>query len=336
MNCPTGKVEHQTVTAAQAHADSIQKKDGHLPNIYTCAECGYLHVGGGRASDRPIIRVQQQSTPWRDRVVKPSAGKTLTADDLILNELINTFKTDKVIAAELHISERVVNRIRAVLSIPRSTKRRDEMILKLLTADPKSPRSKIAKIVGCQVTAVETVAGANGFSGSSRGSTKGVNHPLYAQKVTPEGRVVRSVNMKRYWQEHPEDKARLAAQFTPEARAEGKIAARAEYAVKKRQRWLDKVRGTPEFSAKIKAGYTVAVRVELAKNARRMWADPEIRAKLTASLSTPEIIEKRRTPEARAKMTDATNMKHLLRRLRKRHFLNHFLERVNLHVANCS
>src|ERR1017187_302458 len=51
--CSSGKVQHKDKASAEAHALSIQQKDGHLPNVFVCAECGFFHVGGGRKSDRP-------------------------------------------------------------------------------------------------------------------------------------------------------------------------------------------------------------------------------------------------------------------------------------------
>src|SRR2546425_162215 len=106
MNCSTGKIEHQTVAAAQAHGDSIFKKDGHEPNVYICPECGFFHVGGGRASDRPVHRpVPIVTTPKPIFTPKKiDKGKRRKVEDLVLKKLRNTFLTDIAIAKELSIS----------------------------------------------------------------------------------------------------------------------------------------------------------------------------------------------------------------------------------------
>jgi hypothetical protein len=74
MECSSGKIPHQTREAAEAHARSIQQKDGHLPHVYLCKECGFLHVGGGRKSDRRLgsKRIAARSYHQRNCLVKPT------------------------------------------------------------------------------------------------------------------------------------------------------------------------------------------------------------------------------------------------------------------------
>lgn len=39
------KKKHKTLESAQKHLDEANKYDSHLRQIYTCPECGFLHIG---------------------------------------------------------------------------------------------------------------------------------------------------------------------------------------------------------------------------------------------------------------------------------------------------
>src|ERR1700719_1484979 len=150
MNCPTGKVEHQTVTAAQAHADSIFRKDGHQPNVYVCSQCGFFHVGGGRASDRPVHRPMPIITTSRPAFVqkKIDDGHSVTLEGLILEKLRGTFLTDVVIAKQLSCYLGTVERLRLRNKIPNSFQRQRNAVVNLLAAQPARSRNEIAKVLG--------------------------------------------------------------------------------------------------------------------------------------------------------------------------------------------
>ena len=190
MNCPTGKIEHQTVTAAQAHANSIFKKDGHQPNIYICSQCGFFHVGGGRASDRPAVRAAQTKTPWRERIPKPAPGKTLKVEELILNEFINSFKTDSMIAQRFGVTYAKVWGLRHELGVPRVTERQREIVRKILSANPSAHREKLAKKIPCSTSLVAEVVKEMGLVGLGRVNVpkRGPKHALFGQRATEEAK----------------------------------------------------------------------------------------------------------------------------------------------------
>jgi hypothetical protein len=111
MDCSSGKIPHQTRESAEVHARSIQQKDGHLPNIYVCKECGFLHIGGGRKSDRPAWR-QLHSSPVlpADKLPRKSyerkkvdTGRSRSSEELIADLLTTTFLNDQKIADKLKI-----------------------------------------------------------------------------------------------------------------------------------------------------------------------------------------------------------------------------------------
>jgi hypothetical protein len=274
--CSTGKIQHTTLAAAEAHADGIEKKDGHRPNIYTCDECGYLHVGGGRRSDQPLHLPKPGRTPWRETVQKKiDVGKTLSVEDLILSELIYTFKSDKEIAAHLCLKNiEVVTAIRKQLDVPTAKERRqehrNELLLKLLQADPKRNRRELAKIGGCSLSTIDVAVRKLGFVGTGVKYRSGPRHPRWGVKLSKETKDQISQSHKQLWQDE-KTKARLIATqhvFTPEER-----------------------------EASHRAQRHPVIRERSASKARKMWKDPEKRNKTVAGLikghNTPEYLEKR-------------------------------------------
>jgi DNA-binding Lrp family transcriptional regulator len=267
MSCPSGKIEHLSRKSAEAHADSILKKDGHLPNIYICPDCNTLHVGGGRKSDQPIVRAQQTKTPWRDRVVKPSAAKTLTAEDLILNELINTFKPDVEIARNFSTTELAVVNIRKTLGIPTYGNRKQEAIVKLLQGNPGLNYREIAKRLNFSESAVIWAVKKAGLLEETKiGRPRGVKNKLYGRKYSIAHRSAISQKLKEFCKNNPN---RPSHTFTDEDRAEGR-----------------KVRMLPY------------VRAAASKAAKQMWADPDKHAQRVAKAievnNRPEMIEAHR------------------------------------------
>lgn len=270
MSCPTGKVEHLSRKSAEAHADSIFKKDGHLPNIFVCPDCGYLHVGGGRASDRPVIRPAQIRTPWRERMPdKAAPGKTLTIEDLILNELINTYKTDVAIANQFGVEEFIVNKVRKVLDIPQAHKRQEETIVKILTENPSISRKKLRELVGASESFVINVVNRNGFAGKGTKGLKGSENPMFMKTHKPEAKAAMGAAHRKRFAEHPEAKeivkANLQKALTPEAKQRKKVTMNLPY-----------------------------VRAANSRRGKKLWEDPQKRSEMTAA-----IIEATNTPEYR-------------------------------------
>jgi hypothetical protein len=256
----TGKIQHRDRASAQAHADGILKKDGHLPNIYICAECGYLHVGGGRKSDQPIVRAKQTKTPWRERMVRPSPGKTLTVEELIVEDLINTFSSDKRIAAKLHINWLVVYNLRRSLNVPAFSQRRQEVIASYLKVNPRMGRKLLAKKLNVPLSCVEGVVKKLGITGQGYLSPdkKGVKSPHFGKRwkeAMPEKDRKKIKQAQDASWVNPTEKRKKSCQlFTPEERAKGQATYRRR-------------RKDPVYAAKV------------TEKAKKSWT-PERRAKL--------------------------------------------------------
>jgi hypothetical protein len=146
MSCPTGKVEHLTVTAAQAHADSIFRKDGHQPNVYVCSQCGFFHVGGGRASDRPVHRPAPIITTSRPAFVqkKIDKGRTIPLEQAIIEQLRNTLKTCSQIANEFGSTRWLVNKLRRREGIGTQRQRVKVLVAAELKKNPRERKAKLA------------------------------------------------------------------------------------------------------------------------------------------------------------------------------------------------
>jgi hypothetical protein len=165
MNCPTGKVEHQTVTAAQAHADSIFRKDGHQPNVYVCSQCGFFHVGGGRASDRPAYRPVLIVTSPKPVFVqrKIDKGRSVSVKHAILEQLRRTTKGCPQIAAEFGTTKWIVDQIRLKNNIPTQAQRIRDLVKTELSRDPQQCKTKLAEKLRLPVNTIFNVARENGL-----------------------------------------------------------------------------------------------------------------------------------------------------------------------------
>ena len=252
MGCPSGKIEHLSRKSAEAHADSILKKDGHLPNIFVCADCGYLHIGGGRKSDQPLRIAKQQSTPWRERMPKPTPGKTLTVDDLILNELINTFKDDLEIAKQVGRKFWHVKKIRETLDIPTFIERRKESIILFIKAYPLLCCKEIAERLKVQMQAVSTTARLAGLK-LPKPNRKGMNAPMFGKKMSAEAKSIMAEKQRKAWERNPNRKKH---QFTAEDAARSSETLKLPYIRTKRKRQMKKLWEKPEYRNKITAAIT--------------------------------------------------------------------------------
>ena len=301
MSCSTKKVEHQTVIAAQAHADSIFRKDGHQPNVYVCPECGFFHVGGGRASDRPVKHLQQTRTPWREQVQrKIDKGKTLTVDDLILEKLISTFDSDTEIANSLGCDVKLICEIRHTLNVPKGGTRKREAIEKRLLADPSYSRKQLAMEMQTEPTYVSEMAVKLGLKGRVR-RPRGPASPNFARVWTAESRAKRGSLTKAYMAAHPDFKPHI---FTDEERTRSIEAQRARPMMQKRKgeklrrRWQNaETRTTIVARMKEKANDPALLKMRSEQMRQRMqdpnykqkvrqttkarWQDPAYRAKMS-------------------------------------------------------
>lgn len=249
MNCPTGKVEHQTVAAAHAHADSIFSKDGHKPNVYICTECGLFHVGGGRASDRPIYRGKQIVTTARPDFVqkKIDKGRALTVEQLILEQLQKTWRSIASTAKELNVEYSLVYKIWRDNNLPSGPQRKHNIIKAELKADPKQSKAKLAKKLSVGLDVVFRVACEIGCPNARRPT--GPNHRMFGKHHSLETRAKLSMPRKRGWRISKEALAkRYGRKHTPEAYA--KIAAgRKAFWDAKRTRVQEKWEKIAQFAA---------------------------------------------------------------------------------------
>jgi len=224
MSCPSGKIEHLSRTSAERHAESIRQKDGHLPNIYICPDCGSLHVGGGRASDRPIYRGKQIVTTARPNFVqkKIDDGHALTIEQLILEQLQRTWKGLDHIAREFNVGYHVVHKIWKDNNLPSGPQRRHNIIKAELKADPRQSKAKLAKRLGVGRDIVFRVADAIGCPDARR--PRGPSHRMFGKKHPLETRIKLSMPRKRGWKISKKAlQKRYGRKHTPEAL--GKIAA---------------------------------------------------------------------------------------------------------------
>jgi hypothetical protein len=218
MSCPSGKIEHFSRTSAERHAESIRQKDGHLPNIYICPDCGSLHVGGGRASDRPIYRGKQIVTRAQPELVqkKIDKGHDVTIEQLILEQLQKTWKSIASIAKELNVSYSLVYKIWRDNNIPSGPQRRHNIIKAELKADPKQSREKLAKRLGVGRDIVFRVADSVGCPNARR--PRGPEHRMFGKKHPLETRVKLAMPRKRGWKiSNAALQKRYGRKHTPEA-----------------------------------------------------------------------------------------------------------------------
>jgi hypothetical protein len=251
MSCPTGKIEHLSRKAAEAHAESIFKKDGHLPNIYICPDCNCLHVGGGRKSDQPLRIVKQQSTPWRERLPKPASGKVRTVDDLILYELVNTFKNDYEIARQFegkgfwHVQQ-----IRYANDIPKAKKREVEAALALIKQYPLLCAREIGerlKIKGWRVTDIAKAAGLT----LPKNKRIGINAPNWGNRDSEETLALKAEKQRQAWLRNPN---RKKGHFSVEDKKKSEETQRLPYMRERRKNITKRNWQKPEVREKIIAG----------------------------------------------------------------------------------
>jgi hypothetical protein len=274
MSCPTGKIEHLSRKAAEAHAESIFNKDGHLPNIYICPDYNCLHVGGGRASDRPVVRAQQTKTPWRERMPHPKPGKTRTVDELILEELIHTFKSDMDIAAQLGKKFWHVQKVRKTLDIPTYKERRAEAIIALARAFPLLNSKNIAHKLKVDMQTVYIVCRNAKIVLPKIPQPKGIHAHMYGKKLSAETKAIMAEKQRKAWERNPN---RNKHQFTAEDAARSSETLKLPYIRTKRKREMKKLWEKPEYRNKITAAITTRSNDSeyLAKEKARIRKDRE-------------------------------------------------------------
>jgi hypothetical protein len=252
MSCQSGKIEHRTVTSAQAHADSIFRKDGHQPNVYVCPMCGFFHVGGGRASDRPVHRPAPIVTTPKPVFTpkKIDKGHKVSVDDLIVDKLRKTFLTDEEIATQLKTDPNSVKALREQHKIPESRARQENAILNLLAANPRRRRTEIAKVLGIEYNVVLYIAQKLGLSGQTE-RIHGVKHHLFGLK--------QSKKQKKVW-ENPDLRRKLSE------------------AVKTKQ-WSDKEKSAARRQQLIEYNKRPDVIAKRREAALKQWSSPEAKAR---------------------------------------------------------
>ena len=223
FECPSGKIPHQTRPAAEAHALSIQKKEGHLPHIYTCKECGFLHVGGGRKSDRPSW-LQTHSGPVlppdklpRKTYERRQVGKavSISVEDAIrrtLQSREHIFTTDKEIAKRFQMNSWDVREMRIAMGIPNREERLDEVVLAALKKNPHLHRGKLARELGVTEGVILDRVTKFGFAGTGRPGTfgKGMKATQWGRRHTEETRAKLRTTTKAQFAS-PEARAAAAA-----------------------------------------------------------------------------------------------------------------------------
>lgn len=212
MECSSGKIPHKTREAAEAHARSIQQKDGHLPHIFTCKECGFLHIGGGRKSDRPGW-LQTHSGPVLppDKLPRKSyerrqvdKGQSVSVEDALRNILQSpkhVFISDKEIADRLQTNWWVVRDLRIAIGIPNREERLDEVVLLALQKNPSLHRGKLAKELGCSESAILGRVVKFGFAGTGRPGSfgRGPEATQWERKHSAESRAkIRAANKRQF------------------------------------------------------------------------------------------------------------------------------------------
>jgi len=199
--CSTGKIEHPTVTAAQAHANSIFHKDGHLPNVYICVECGLFHIGGGRASDRPAYRPVPIVTTSRPIFVrkKIDKGRSVYPPAIILERLRTSYDSSEKIATDLGFSYDKVEKVRLKNKVGTRGERMRNDVRALLAADPTRSRTEIATKLGISHMTVARAVRDLGLSytGTARRLLRGPRHPMFGRRHTARARAKMSANSPR-------------------------------------------------------------------------------------------------------------------------------------------
>lgn len=231
MECPSGKVSHHTRDSAEAHARSIQQKDGHLPNIYICKECGFLHVGGGRKSDRPAwLQAHTDPVLPPDKLPRKTyqrrqvdKGVSVSVEDTIrkiFQSHENVFISDKEIGDRFQMAWWRVRDLRIRLGIPNREKRLDKVVLEALEANPSVHRGKLAKQLGVTEGAVLDRVTKFGFAGTGRPGSfgRGPESTQWGRKHSAETRAkLRDANKRQF--ASPEARAAAGARQSAWAKA---------------------------------------------------------------------------------------------------------------------
>jgi hypothetical protein len=306
VNCPTRKVPHASGAAAEAHANSILKKDGHLPNIYSCQECGYLHVGGGRRSDQPIRRPVQIATPRPVFVPKKiDKGHDLGLEELILEKLRTTYLADEAMARQVGCNYNTVYDLRHKHNIPTGPGRKHKVVADMLAVNPGRNRHEIAKALKVTWAVVENVALKLGLKGVPKANSirRGVKN--FQFKLTSAERRKR----RRSW----------SPDWTPERRA--------GQAAKSRAKWADPVIRARMLAAMPKNNlppqafkghhHTGDSRQRMSQKQQERFKDPGAREQLSdavkKTMAAPEFRQRRSVaakaylnkPEVKAKHAEA-------------------------------
>ncbi len=215
MSCSTGKVQHSTQSSAEAHALSIQQKDGHLPFVYTCKECGSYHVGGGRRSDRPAY-LQPHKIPVLPPASLPRKEYTRTRIDGVAWEVKDVVveyygthpaTTDKEVAQVFGLDFDKVWGLRRAAGIGTRGQRCEQKILVALQADPSVHRGELSKRLNIPFSMIETKVKQLGFAGTGRGKSQpGSRNPMAGVVMSQESRdKMRDAQVARMTN-HPEER----------------------------------------------------------------------------------------------------------------------------------
>lgn len=309
MNCSTGKIQHKDQASAERHALAIQKKDGHLPHIYTCGECGFLHIGGGRKSDRPawvqpanipVLPPDPHTGPRKEyERRKIDKGQQLTIEDLILEQLASgSFKTDLMIAKEVSCERTKVTKMREELGIATAHERATAKMRLMLEQNPAVSRKLLqSSVAPLGESFVEDAVKKLGYAGKGKKGTSGANNAMFGRKLSAERRQALSDWQKAEWERNPN---RTTHVFSDEDREKAKATNRTEH--KRMQRsyiskkmWRvhrDKMvaglimsHNTPEYleAKRIEATLYHLEHPEHAEQAREQmlknWENPAFRAK---------------------------------------------------------
>jgi hypothetical protein len=232
------------------------------------------------------ISVAQRT--YKERI-KVAAGKILTLEDLILEQLVKTFKTDLQIARDLHCSVHTVHKIRHAVDEVNGYQRARRFLVNLLRVDPKRSRIELAKMIApISYKLLENVVKEMGLSGAAAGNsrrgkfhTKDRRNALAAankiHQADSEYRKNLSEKSKALWQD-PEYRKNM------------------NKSRERRTREFKALWQKPEFHK------------SLTEQAKARWQDPEYRKKATAWLdNNPELrkslSEKRKSSVARPRIS---------------------------------
>ena len=218
--CSSGKVQHKDKASAEAHALSIQQKDGHLPNVFVCAECGFFHVGGGRKSDRPAYL-----QPSRIPVLPPAKlprkeyqrrkieeGVSYEVRDVVVEYYqAHAAATDNDVAKHFGLSHDEVYAIRRAAGVGTKSQRSTAKVLAQLRLTPAMPRKELAALCGVSFEQVCNIlyTSAEFKHSGHQGIRKGTPSPLEGIHLSEERKQKMSAAQKRR-AAHPDYRAHLA------------------------------------------------------------------------------------------------------------------------------